>query len=434
MKEQAAIPSILVVDDDLGVLRLIEKSLIREGYSALKASSGQEAIRVLREQTVDLILLDLKLPDIEGADLIGKIAALNRRIPFVVITGQGDERVAVEMMKRGALDYLVKDVRFQEAVPAVVRRALTQASRDKKLANAEADLHRAHALLEKRIEERTAELAKTNSELKNEITERERAEKALRKAHTELEGRVRERTAELAAANQALQTDIAKRKRLEIEILEISAREQRRIGQDLHDGLGQHLAGIELMSQALEQKLSKISKPAAAQAAKISEYVRDAISQARLLARGLSPVVLESQGLMYALQELASRTEVLFQVACVFRCPSPILIHDNGIATHLFRIAQEAVTNAAKHGKATQIEILLDDAGGGTRLSVTDNGCGLGADTEPTEGMGLRIMQYRASMIGASLSVKNEPPGGVTVACRVNRIRRRRKPKKTNVS
>src|SRR5262249_1883067 len=147
--------------------------------------------------------------------------------------------------------------------------------------------------------------------------------------------------------------------RLEKEILEISDREQRRIGQDLHDGLCQQLAGIELMSQVLEGKLAPRSKSDAARAGEIAGHVRDAISQTRLLARGLSPAPLDSEGLMSALQELASNTEKIFSVACRLDCRTPVLVEDHAAATHLFRIAQEAVSNAIKHGKARRIAIHL---------------------------------------------------------------------------
>ncbi len=170
--------------------------------------------------------------------------------------------------------------------------------------------------------------------------------------------------------------DITERKRLEKEILEISEREQRRIGQDLHDGLCQHLAGIELMSQVLEQKLARRSKAAAARAGDIAKNVRDAIGHTRLLARGLSPVTLESEGLMSALQELALNTEKIFRVTCRFDCHPPVLVQDYPAATHLFRLAQEAVSNAIKHGKAKRILIRLKEERGRMALSIIDNGRG----------------------------------------------------------
>ena len=209
--------------------------------------------------------------------------------------------------------------------------------------------------------------------------------------------------------------DITERKRLEREILEISEREQRRIGQDLHDGLCQHLAGIELMSQVLEQKLVRRSKAAAARAGDIARNVRDAISHTRLLARGLSPVTLESEGLMSALQELALNTEKIFHVVCRFDCDPPVLVTDYPAATHLFRLAQEAVSNAIKHGRAKRILIRLKAERGRMILSIIDNGTGFPAQIPKSKGMGLRIMQSRAGMIGGTLAFERNAGGGASV-------------------
>jgi signal transduction histidine kinase len=211
------------------------------------------------------------------------------------------------------------------------------------------------------------------------------------------------------------------RKKLEQQILEISEREQRRIGQDLHDGLGQHLAGIELMMQSLEQRLAGKSKAEAVQAGKIAQHVRDAIRQTRSLARGLSPVELDANGLMSALHELAVNVQNMFRVTCTFRCDKPVLMAENAVATHLFRIAQEAVSNAIKHGQATRIEIALTALPERLMLAVKDNGCGITADASRAKGMGLRIMHYRAAVIGGSLAVQRDPNGGTTVVCSIRR-------------
>jgi two-component system CheB/CheR fusion protein len=215
--------------------------------------------------------------------------------------------------------------------------------------------------------------------------------------------------------------DISERKRLEKEVLEISEREQRRIGQDLHDGLCQQLAGIELMSQVLEQKVAAYSESEAARAAEISGHVRNAIAHTRSLARGLSPVTLESEGLMSALYELAANTGKIFRVNCVFECDPPVLIHDHSAATHLYRIAQEAVSNAVKHGKAQQIRICLKSAGGRNVLIVKDDGSGIPKVLPDNRGMGLRIMQYRAEMIGGATMVERDLEGGTSVICSVPR-------------
>jgi PAS domain S-box-containing protein len=211
----------------------------------------------------------------------------------------------------------------------------------------------------------------------------------------------------------AVRTDITEHRRLEEEVLRISEMEQRRIGQDLHDGLGQHLTGIELLMQALQSKLPAKNK---AEAERIAEHVRQAIRQTRSLARGLSPVELDANGLMSALQELAANLEALFRVRCRFHCPTPVLISNNTVATHLFRIAQEAVSNAIKHGHARNVDITLQSTVDEMQLIVSDDGRGLPDPRPQGEGMGLRIMRYRAGMIGAAFSVKSDGPGTV-VTC-----------------
>jgi two-component system, LuxR family, sensor kinase FixL len=210
--------------------------------------------------------------------------------------------------------------------------------------------------------------------------------------------------------------DITERKRLEQEILEISNREQRRIGQDLHDGLCQELAGIEIMAQVLEEDLR--SKQAAAQANKIARHVRQAISHTRMLARGLSPVEVEANGLMAALDELSKSASALFRINCRFHCPRPVLVKDNAAATHLYRIAQEAINNAVKHGHAMEVTIELTAKGRARRLRIVNNGSDFKKPKEDSSGMGLRIMKYRADVIGANLAIQSvDGGGGVVVTC-----------------
>jgi len=212
--------------------------------------------------------------------------------------------------------------------------------------------------------------------------------------------------------------DISERKRLEKEVLEISDREQRRIGQDLHDDLCQHLAGIGLMSEVLEQKLAGKAKPESAEAGRIAENVRGAIEQTRRLARGLSPLEAESADLMTALAELASNTTETFHVRCRFRAENPVNIADAAVSTHLYRIAQEAVSNAIRHGGADEIAISLEAGALETVLSISDNGTGFAEPKEDNQGMGLRIMKYRAGMIDGLLEVGQANGKGVMVMCR----------------
>jgi PAS domain S-box-containing protein len=211
--------------------------------------------------------------------------------------------------------------------------------------------------------------------------------------------------------------DITERKHLEKTILEISAREQRRIGQDLHDGLGQHLTGIAFMSKVQEQKLLEKGLSEAADAGKIVNLVNEAINKTRELARGLLPVVSDAHGLMSALQQWAGEVEDLFAVSCRFQCFTPVLIHDDTVATHLYYIAREAVNNAIKHGRARQIVICLAADQHQGVLTIQDDGYGIGKVAPGNKGMGLHLMNYRARMVGGSLEVLPVPTGGTMVTC-----------------
>lgn len=211
--------------------------------------------------------------------------------------------------------------------------------------------------------------------------------------------------------------DITERKRLQKSIVEISEREQRRIGQDLHDGLGQHLTGIAFMSKVQEEKLAEKNLPEAADAAKIVRLVNEAITKTRELARGLLPVVSDAQGLMSALEQYAGEVEDVFKVSCHFQCDPPVLVRDDALATHLFHIAQEAVANSIKHGNSKNIRIQLKASDSRGILSVKDDGRGIPEPMGTTSGMGLHIMHYRAGVVGGALEVKPEHPKGTRVTC-----------------
>jgi len=227
---------------------------------------------------------------------------------------------------------------------------------------------------------------------------------------------IREAGGEIIGASKVART-ISERKRLQNEILEISEREQRRIGNDLHDGLCQELAGIELMCQVLEQKLAARSKSDSAQAGEIARHIRGAISHTRKLARGLSPVELQVNGFMSALHELAANVQERFGIECRLECPETVLIRNHVVATHLFRIAQEAINNALKHGQARRLVVAVKPADGKFKLTVTDDGLGFKAGVPTGAGMGLHIMKYRAAMSEAVLEVASEPGAGTTVTC-----------------
>jgi signal transduction histidine kinase len=213
--------------------------------------------------------------------------------------------------------------------------------------------------------------------------------------------------------------DVTEQKRLETAVLRAGEVEKERIGQDLHDSLGQTLSGAACLSQVLHQKLASQSLPEAEEAARIGSILSDSVSLTRSLARGLNPVGLEPDSLMTAMRELASNLEEMFQVRCVFRCDRPVLVEDSSVAGHLYRIAQEAANNALRHGKAKEVVLELAEAPDGIVLRVRDDGVGLPDGAAEGGGMGLRIMKYRAEMIGGHLTVARRPEGGTLVACRL---------------
>jgi PAS domain S-box-containing protein len=459
MSKPKSAASLLIVDDDLGLLRLASKTLGREGYTVATAGTAAEAMDWLEKNQPDLLLLDLKLRETTAQKVIAELTASKRLRPFLIITGQGDESVAVEMMKSGALDYLVKNKDFLDFLPTVTRRALKGIEKEKKLAAAEEALRLSEMRFRVALKNSPIMVFNQDADLRYtwvhnlpsgwkesdfldktdaQVFPPEEADRWVQlKTRTLLTGngsraeaactwegkkRYFDLTIEPVTENGRIAgitgaaLEITERKRLEQEVLQISDMEQRRLGQDLHDGICQYLAGIELKSQALEQNLEKVAPAQAVQAGQIGQHVRDAIVQTRSLARSLSPYIVETEGLESGLQELAVSAGKLFNVKCQFVSESPVALNDKAVAAHLYRIAQEAVSNAVKHGRAKEIEIRWSSEAEQAVLSVTDNGQGFKPNVKPA-GMGLRIMQYRANIIGGTLLIQNRQTGGVTVVC-----------------
>jgi PAS domain S-box-containing protein len=211
--------------------------------------------------------------------------------------------------------------------------------------------------------------------------------------------------------------NISDRIRLEREVLEISADAQRRIGNDLHDNLGQQLTGISFHAKALSQKLQALNLSEADEAQQISELVNHAIDQTRKLARDLIPVHLEATGFIDALRELCENVEALFEVACRLETNLEFSFEDHAKATHLYRIAQESINNAVRHGKAKGIVVSLKNEGDLFTMSIENDGACFPQDSRSEDGLGLKIMRYRADMIGANIAFIDRHEGGASVVC-----------------
>ncbi len=216
----------------------------------------------------------------------------------------------------------------------------------------------------------------------------------------------------------ATAVDITERKALEQEILTLSEHEQRRLGQELHDSLGQLLTGTALFSKLLADKLATQELPEAAEAAQVADWIQQAVGTTHDVAHGLYPESLTSHGLTVALEALVAQTAQLFGITCRLHGSIPEDLLPLNAALHLYRIAQEALTNAVKHGQATSIVIQLEADSASLCLRVQDNGTGMSQEETPG-GMGLRNMQTRAALLDAALSIDSTAADGTRVVCHV---------------
>ena len=369
---------VLLVEDSEDDAAIMEAELRRAGYAPVcQRVETREALgAALERQPWDLIIADYHLPQFDGLAALALVKEKGVDSPFIIVSGFITEETAVAAMKAGAHDYLMKD-KLARLGPAVER------------------------------ELRDAEVRR----------QRRRAEEELRRAYEELEARVQERTADLKTANARLQAAIAERRRLEYELLEITEKERRRIGLDLHDDLGQQLSGLALMTKGLELKLAKRRARETSDAARIHNLVQQAMNHARGLARDLAALDLKGDDLPAAFGGLAQRASELFKISCQFERKGNLPALESSIASQLYKIAQEAVTNAIKHAKAKSVWISLADGSDTIVLTVQNDGLPFPSLKGSSTGMGLRIMNYRANLIGATLDINGSDPGGTRVIC-----------------
>jgi two-component system CheB/CheR fusion protein len=216
---------------------------------------------------------------------------------------------------------------------------------------------------------------------------------------------------------ESIGRDITERKRLEKEILEISNKEQQRIGHDLHDGVCQQLAAISYRIHGLARRLQDKAPPESTEADHIGDLISESLNQTRGVARGLFPVRLEENGLVSALEELAAITGNRFKINCTFESDKTLPAVDNSVALHVYYIAQEAVLNAARHGQARNIRIRLARQDNRLVLTVKDDGSGFQETETRRSGMGIAVMVHRARVIGANLDLKTTPGHGTELIC-----------------
>jgi PAS domain S-box-containing protein len=248
-----------------------------------------------------------------------------------------------------------------------------------------------------------------------DITTRKKAEAALEKSKELLEKRVHERTHELHTANKELKSEIERRKGLEGEILAVSDREQQRLGQELHDGICQHLTAVAFMARSVALRLRNHRVIDAADIEKIAELVNNAAADTRNLSRALHQIDVDSASLVTALQDLVDRE--IWRTPCRLEVNPSFRIDNDVAAAHLYRIAREAVINANKHAQARKVLVRLERSRQGMVLRVIDDGVGVSTGPKLKQGLGFHIMNYRAQLTGGHLQIDSPKGGGTCVSC-----------------
>jgi signal transduction histidine kinase len=222
--------------------------------------------------------------------------------------------------------------------------------------------------------------------------------------------------------------DVTDRKALEKQVIDASEIERRNIGRDLHDSLGQELTGLSLLVESLIKGLAEQAPQKEALGQQILKLVLQSVSQVRAMSKGLDPVSLRGGGLASGLRDLAESIHKQSGIQCTLRCQDGVSVEDEAVATHLYRITQEAVNNAVKHAQADRIEIGLVADHGGIRLTICDDGKGLPGDPDDANnGMGMRTMRYRASISGGMLDIAAGESGGTKVTCFIPAARNSRR-------
>ncbi|MEM8484586.1 MAG: response regulator [Bacteroidota bacterium] len=456
---------VLLVEDDMITRRLLTKMVTAQGHTVSPFADAEEAWQAFQEKTYPLLVLDWMLPGMSGLELCRKVreSPMGPYCVVVIITAMTEPQHLEEVLEAGADDYLAKPVdrellnvrltiaerrvldllEHKEAqeqlrlLDAAIRSSsegilITTTNMDEEVprvvyANDGMSAMTGYSpseLIGKSLA--SFQGPKTNQEVMENMN---RAMRIGDSFSTEMVHYKKDNSPYLVRWDVApvrdsmgrithyvsVQREITEQRRLERELVEISEREQQRIGRDLHDGLGQKLTGLAFMAKSLERRLKNQDRDAAEQAMTIAQLVNDAKSDARNLSKGLVTVDLKGNGIILAIEELAARVEQFADVECSVVSKLTIPILDETVAMHIYRICQEALNNAVKHSEASEVKVVLRQEDDQLIVSIEDNGKGL--QNIKNKGMGLRIMAFRAQMINAALNISKRPQGGTLVSC-----------------
>lgn len=444
---------VLVVEDredDFHFLSHVFRHTRNSAYRLDWAPTYAEGLAAVRRAEHDIALFDYSLGADTGVDLLREAQALGCTMPILLLTGHDNAEIDAAALAAGAVDFLSKATLDHVHLERAVRYALRQAEMRASLRRSQQQLElfmQSLPVLAGRIDEGGCVTEARGAGLENAGMKPEemvgvnflahypQSIDAVREAleggsaSFNLSGRNADDVewhAEFFVMFDAAQgegatfvgRDVSQRRWLERRLLTVSDAEQQRIGADLHDGLGQLLTGLSCLAAAQRDRLKQSAPKEVAAAETIAQLASDAIAQSRALARGLCPVQIENAGLMVALEELAGQARTLHGVECHFEAKGSAPQCDHLAAMHVYRITQEAINNAVRHGKARTIRVSLTSRRNQHRLTISDDGCGFEtAAHRRSAGGGLRLMGYRAAMIGGLLSTESRPGHGTRVIC-----------------
>jgi PAS domain S-box-containing protein len=461
--------SILLVDDQLQKLLAYEAMLEGLGQRLLRAQTGNQAFEILLHEEIAVILLDVNMPGMDGFETAAVIREHPRfaKTPIIFVTAVNTTDLdRIRGYQIGAVDYVSVPV-IPEILRAKVSVFIELHHKSRELEEHTRALRESESHLRGILDTASDAIITIDQDglilTINRATERifgytgsqmigkninmlmpapyhgehdgylrryrETHVKHIIGVNREVQGLHRDGTTiplELAVSEvvpgkvfTGILRDITQRKNLEREVTEIAASQQRRIGQELHDSVSQELTGLKMMAEALAQRLKGQEPRLVALACRLVDGLGAVHERIRTVSHGLIPVEVDVEGLRAALEDLTQRVREQAGIVCALHSPQPIMVQDALTATHLFHIAQEATNNALRHGRATRIDIHLAAKADTLVLSIRDDGVGLEQQVSPHDGIGLRLMRYRASLVGGALQIGPAENRGTVVTCTV---------------
>ncbi len=378
---------VLIVDDTPAKLAALAAIVSGMALEVVTANSGEQALRQLLKRDFAVILLDVNMPMMNGFETAKLIRSRPRseHTPIIFVTAEANsEAERFRGYTLGAVDVI-----YSPIVPEILR-AKVRVFVDLFYLQRQVMFHNEH--LESLVAQRTAALIKSHQ-------------------------LVEERTRDLAATNAHLILEMTERRNLEINLVRVSEEQRRVIGCELHDGLGQQLVSLALLCASLQQQLANRAQPEANAAQRIVGLINEAAAMTRSVARGLYPAALEYGGLTAALEHLTNNACSLDKMDYVLSVDPEVQVHDPLVAINLYRIAQEAITNALKHSQAGLMRIDLAQVDGKIRLTLSDDGIGIDPSRLGSpKGLGMHSMQYRASLLGGSIKIESNAQQGTSIS------------------